>query len=491
MFKKFNRRYIFAFMAIVFVSFSLLTLMLVSIVDNYAISMKHKLMENTAQSIDSSIGIAMRIGHMGFGHMVNSEQINQVYDILNRNAENTESVIFITDRNGRVIIKSDDPQGKIPDTIPVNILNVVYTGAWDEFDYSNLFGMFDRKHVNCIRPIYIMPPQNVGDVSEFDAPSEMLGAIFICSDSRNPILSSLGKTFALIIMWIFIVSILAIYFISERITYPLKEMSRAAKSFAQGRFDARVTVRGEDEIAELAIAFNNMAMSLEKMEENRNTFLSNVSHDLRTPMTTISGFIDGILTGAIPPSKQEHYLGIVSGEVKRLSRLVSSLLDITRLQAGEKKIVKAPFDICEMARQVLISCEDRIEEKELDVHFETDTDSMIAVADHDAIHQILYNLIDNAVKFSFEKGSLDVSIRQKDKKIFVSVKNTGDGIPKAELPYVFDQFYKSDKSRGLDKTGLGLGLYICKTIIDRHGEEIWVRSEEGSFCEFIFTLDVR
>jgi len=206
-------------------------------------------------------------------------------------------------------------------------------------------------------------------------------------------------------------------------------------------------------------------------------------------MTTISGFIDGILTGAIPPEKEKHYLGIVSGEVKRLSRLVSSLLDITRLQAGDRKIVKAPFDICEMARHVLISCEDRIEEKSLEVNFNTEFDSMSVIADHDSIHQILYNLVDNAVKFSYEKGLLEISIRQKDKKTFVSVKNEGKGIPKDELPLVFDQFYKSDKSRGLDKSGLGLGLYICKTVIDRHEEEIWVKSEEGAWCEFVFTLE--
>ncbi len=490
MFKKLNRKYVAAFMAIVFISFSALTLMLASIVDNYSFTMKQKLMENTAQSISSSIDVAMRMGHKGFGNILESER-GQFRDILNRNADNAEAVIFITDRSGKVIIKSDDKDSVVPETLPESVLNAVYNYAVDEYSYSTLDGVFESKYVNYIQPISIMPPKNMGDVAEFDASPEMLGALFICSDSRNPIIAALGSTFAMTILWIFIVSFLAVYFISERMTYPLKQMSRAAKSFAQGRFDVRVPVRGEDEVAELATAFNNMAMSLEKMEENRNTFLSNVSHDLRTPMTTISGFIDGILTGAIPPSKQEHYLGIVSGEVKRLSRLVSSLLDITRLQAGEKKIVKTSFDICEMSRQVLISCEDRIEEKKLDVHFDADEDSMSVFADHDSIHQILYNLVDNAVKFSYDEGLLELSIHKKDRKVFVSVKNTGKGIAKDELPYVFDQFYKSDKSRGLDKTGLGLGLYICKTIIDRHGEEIWVKSEEGAWCEFVFTLDAK
>ncbi len=477
-------------MAIVFISFSALTLTLASIVDNYSYNMKQKLMENTAQSIGASIDVAMRMGHVSFDNILESERV-QFRDILNRNADSAEAVIFITDRDGRVIIKSDDGEKVVPEAVPQGVLDTVYTGAWDELSYSTLDGVFPTKYVNCIRPIYIMPSEHIGDFDGIETSREMLGAIFICSESRNPIIAALGSTFAMTILWIFIVSFLAVYFISERMTYPLKQMSRAAKSFAQGRFDVRVPVKGEDEIAELAVAFNNMAMSLEKMEESRNTFLSNVSHDLRTPMTTISGFIDGILTGAIPPSKHEHYLGIVSGEVKRLSRLVSSLLDITRLQAGEKKFVKTQFDVCEMARQVLISCEDRIESKKLDVMFDADEDSMSVFADHDSIHQILYNLVDNAIKFSYDEGRLDVTLRRKDRKVYVSVKNTGAGIPKSELPYVFDQFYKSDKSRGLDKTGLGLGLYICKTVIDRHGEEIWVRSEEGSFCEFIFTLDCR
>ena len=486
MFKKINSRYVIAFMVIVFISFSTLAFMLAAIVDNYAFTMKQKVMENTAQSVSSMINVSMRMGHVGFNNMLHSEG-RQISDFLNRNAENADALIFITDSDGHVIVKSDDPEGLIPDSVPVEILEMVYSYEGKSYEYSKL-GIFPKKYVNCIRPIFIMPAHN-GDISDSATSRDMLGAVFICSENRNPILAALGSSFAMTIIWVFVVSILAVYFIGERMTKPLKEMSRAAKSFAKGRFDVRVPVRGEDEIAELATAFNNMALSLEKMEETRNTFMSNVSHDLRTPMTTISGFIDGILTGAIPPEKQEHYLGIVSGEVKRLSRLVSSLLDITRLQAGEKKLVKAPFDVCEMARQVLISCESRIDEKKLDVEFDTDFDSMSVLADHDSIHQILYNLVDNAIKFSFERGRLELSIKQKDKKVFVSVKNTGEGIPKAELPYVFDQFYKSDKSRGLDKTGLGLGLYICKTIIDRHGEEIWVKSEEGAWCEFVFTLE--
>ena len=169
---------------------------------------------------------------------------------------------------------------------------------------------------------------------------------------------------------IMIAALIAVYFISEMVIGPLKNMSRAAKSFAAGRFDVRVPVRGSDEVAELAVAFNNMAESLANLENMRNTFMANVSHDLRTPMTTIAGFIDGIVAGAIPPDKHEYYLGIIASEVRRLSRLVASLLDISRMQAGDRKFSMSRFDICEMTRQILISFEQKIDAKRLEVEFE-------------------------------------------------------------------------------------------------------------------------
>jgi signal transduction histidine kinase len=197
----------------------------------------------------------------------------------------------------------------------------------------------------------------------------------------------------------------------------------------------------------------------------------------------------------IPPEKQDYYLGVISSEVHRLSRLVSSLLDVTRIEAGERKFVMTPFDICEMGRQILISFEQQIEAKRLAVEFVCDEDSMTVLADHDAIYQIFYNICDNAVKFSQDDGIFRVSIchmtdLDKDKKsrIQVSVYNQGMGISAEDLPLVFERFYKGDKSRGLDRRGTGLGLYIAKTIIAAHGEDIWVTSVEGKDCQFSFTL---
>ncbi len=290
-------------------------------------------------------------------------------------------------------------------------------------------------------------------------------------------------------LWVLLAAVIAVYFITERLVHPLRDMTKAVKSFSGGKFTERIIVHGKDEVAELGNAFNNMASSIENLDRMRTSFLANVSHDLRTPMTTISGFIDGITSGAIPPDKQEYYLGVISSEVKRLSRLVSQLLDLSRLESGDRKFSFADFDIAELSRVVLISFEHKIDEKRLDVLFDSEDDSVIVNGDRDAIHQVVYNLCHNAVKFSREGGRLEIRIRHtQNKKVEISVFNEGQGIPECDIDMIFDRFFKSDESRGLDKSGVGLGLYISKTIIDAHGENISVSSVENEYCEFKFTL---
>jgi len=318
----------------------------------------------------------------------------------------------------------------------------------------------------------------------------MVGSVMTCmvNSGFDDLLEAMNKTIIMSSLWLMLAALIAVYFISERLVSPIRDMSRASKEFAAGHFDVRVPVNGNDEVSDLAEAFNNMADSLQHSEQTKQIFLSNVSHDLRTPMTTISGFIDGILDGAIPPEKHNYYLEVIASEVRRLSRLVNKLLDITKIQAGERKFNMAPFDICEQAREIIISSEQRLEDKKLDVQFNADRDNMYVNADRDAIHQILYNLCDNGIKFAREGGVYEISIRESGNKVVVSVYNEGDGIPETDLPYVFDRFYKSDKSRGLDKTGVGLGLYIARTIIEAHKEKIWAESEYGKWCRFTFTL---
>ncbi len=311
----------------------------------------------------------------------------------------------------------------------------------------------------------------------------------VSTDDEDALVAKAKNSIITNTLWVMLAAVIAVYFVTERLIHPLKDINVAVKRFAKGDFSTRVTVYGGDEVAELAESFNNMAEYLDNFEKMRNSFLANVSHDLRTPMTTISGFIDGITSGAIPPEKHNYYLGIISDEVHRLSRLVTDLLDISKLESGERKFEFVKFDIAEMSRIILISFEQQIEDKKLDVIFEAEEDSMLVVADKDAIHQVLYNLCHNAIKFAKEGGKFAISIsRTEQKKIRVSVYDEGLGINKEDLALVFDRFYKTDTSRGLDKNGVGLGLYICKTIIDAHKEKIHAESPSDNGAEFWFTL---
>ena len=467
-------------MIIVIICFTILTLIVSTLINDYVSDLKKDSMENTAESIYSTLNGIMSVSHMPLNNIILIDG-GYIIDILNRHAEANDALIFITDEDGDVLISSDSASGHIPESISSFLVEGYLS---EDYLYSDLGGIYEGEYINIIHPVNVIPAAHIDYKAEINT-----GAIFVSSRNTNPIFEKLGGHFIITLLWIFLLSMVAIYFVTERISRPLKEMSFAAKSFAKGKFDVRVPVRGNDEVAELATAFNNMAGSLEKLEENRSIFLSNISHDLRTPMTTISGFIDGILSGAIEESKTKYYLEIVASEVKRLARLVNTLLNITRIESGERKLNPVTFDICELARQILISFEAKIEEKRLDITFECDDDNMLVKADKDSIHQVVYNLIDNAIKFSNDGGDLKLKIHTTDKKTVVSVKNSGEGIKREDIPHVFDRFYKSDRSRGLDKTGLGLGLYISKTIIDQHGEEMWVKSEEGTFCEFAFTLE--
>ena len=293
------------------------------------------------------------------------------------------------------------------------------------------------------------------------------------------------------VLVVMLLSLPLVWIIVQRQTKPIKDMTAAARKLAHGQMDARVPTGGANslEMDELAVAFNNMAQALQTSELKRQEFVANVSHELKTPMTTISGYMDGMLDGTIPEQDRPRYMAVISEEVKRLSRLVRSMLEISRLQdKGIPPERKKSFDICETVGQVLISFEQKINRKGLDVQVDLPEQGAKVYADPDAITQVVYNLTDNAVKFCPEGGVLSFALRQtKQNKYLVSVKNTGPTIPPEELPLVFDRFHKTDKSRSVDRDGVGLGLYIVKTIIGSHEEDIYVTSRDG-VTEFSFTL---
>ena len=295
---------------------------------------------------------------------------------------------------------------------------------------------------------------------------------------------------ALALVTVFVAMVLVSVF-TRRQVYPLREMAKAASDFGHGNFTARVRVDDGAtlEMQELSTAFNNMASSLQKSEYQRQEFVANVSHELKTPMTTIGGYVDGILDGTIPEEKQEKYLRIVSDETKRLSRLVRSMLDISRLQdqQGIPEEMRSRFDLTECVGQVLITFEQKIVGKSLEVEVEMPEHPVFTRANRDYVTQVVYNLIDNAVKFCPPDGVLGIRVKEGDSKVYISVSNQGETIPPEELSLVFDRFHKTDKSRSQNREGWGLGLYIVKTIICSHGENISVTSREGK-TEFTFTM---
>ena len=275
---------------------------------------------------------------------------------------------------------------------------------------------------------------------------------------------------------------------SMRQSQPIKEIAAAARQFGLGRLDVRVDVGSRrDEVGELAEAFNAMADSLSKSEQRRSEFIANVSHELKTPMTSIAGFADGILDGTIPPDQERHYLQIISSETRRLSRLVRSMLDLSRLQSDERA-AQQQFDICETLVRALVTLESKVNAKHLEVDAQLPQDEPVPVwGDQDAITQVCYNLLDNAIKFSQEGGVLGLGVTVKGAKATVTISNQGETIPPEEQQLIFDRFHKTDHSRSADRDGVGLGLYIVKTILNSHKENIICTSEDG-VTKFIFTM---
>jgi signal transduction histidine kinase len=295
------------------------------------------------------------------------------------------------------------------------------------------------------------------------------------------------RTYVLIVFLTLILTLIISWFLSDILTRPLKGIVGAAKQFARGKFDVRVPEDNYcDEIDELAVSFNNMVSILQQQEALSRDFVANVSHELKTPMTSISGFADGILDGTIPPEKHRHYLEIISQESHRLSRMVVRMLDTARIESGEIVITPMPFDLSDTAIQVLLSFEKQLENKKLDVNVDLE-DYLMVNGDHDYIYRVVYNLVDNAVKFVEENGRLTIKTEISGKTARFTIRNTGSEIPQEDLPHVFDRFYKVDRSRSMDRTGAGLGLYLVKSIVILHGGNISVGSNNGE-TEFSFTI---
>lgn len=285
-----------------------------------------------------------------------------------------------------------------------------------------------------------------------------------------------------------VLAFILMYISSKTISKPLLEMNQAAKVIANGDFEKRIIVKSKDEVGQLASSFNYMAESLEKQENQRRDFISNISHDLRSPLTSISGFLQALLDGTISYENQSKYLNIILEETKRLSKLANDILDINKIQIMELKINKTNFEINELIRKTVIQFEKRVTDKNIDMEVDFADSKNMVFADTEKIQRVIYNILDNAVKFTEQNGKIKIETNVRDGKVFVSIKDNGVGIDDEQKKHVFERFYKGDTSRGIDKKGSGLGLSIVREFIKVHDENVYLYSQKCKGTEIIFTL---
>ena len=396
-------------------------------IDRYAKEEKEEQLNATAQSIAELTSYAVKTG--------NTLNIAVLDVSLKSTARQDQMSILIADPTGHVLMRVEPDTKEVPkgNQIPLPVVHeLTRTGNYSET--GMLGALFAESH-------YI-----VGTLCE-DTDGTDMALVFVAASTKRVVgmLQQVTQTFVVILMGVLMCALVISYFISSRMTRPLKTMANAAKEFAAGNFSVRVPEDNRcDEIDELATSFNNMARDLEQLEELTQNFIGNVSHEFKTPMTTISGFVDGMLDGTIPQDQQKKYLHVISDEVKRLSRMTMSMLAAAKIQSGELIISPVPFDFSEMASEILFSFEQKINGKNVEVDADF-ADRLMVMGDRDHVFRAVYNLVDNAVKFIDDGGTLRVSAYPAGAFCEFSICNTGGGIPAEDIPYIFDRFYKTDR----------------------------------------------
>lgn len=360
--------------------------------------------------------------------------------------------------------------------IPSTYVSRVRTGSISEF--STLGDAYETLHAISMEPLYIN--------------NTFYGFCVVASPITGGFLTGIKNVFYLFMASELIALVLvmfAVYFMTGKIAKPIRNLETATNLYSTGDFSYRVPeIDSNDELSHLITRFNAMATSLSQLENSRRSFVANVSHEFKTPMTTIGGFINGILDGTIPPEKQNYYLNIVSSEIDRLSKMVNTMLNISKIETGNVELRKESFDLSQKVVSTFLGFEQLISKKNIEVIGMDDMPSVTVFGDSSMIDQVVYNLTDNAVKFTDDNGKIMVNIATDKKYVYLAITNTGKGIPEKELPRVFDRFYKVDQSRSTDTKSTGLGLYLIKSILNLHNGTITVESEQDAFTRFTIKL---
>ena len=382
--------------------------------------------------------------------------------------------IWIVDTKGKIILNSAASEaGKTSEVIPN--FDVTDFGS-KYYQIGNFYQCFGEETLSVFSPItvnykvrgYVIIHKSTSSIVSF----------------ANSLTNISYQTLGLLFIAAFIVLVLFTYVVY----IPIRKITRGADEYASGNFEAQIDVHSNDEIGYLAASLNYMANELNTLEDDQRKFVSNVSHDFRSPLTSIKGYVEAMLDGTIPVEMQEKYLNIILFETERLNKLTKSLLELNKFGSHGVMLDITDFDINNTIKMTVQTFEGICTQKYISFNLFLTSEQLFVSADISKIQQVLYNLIDNAIKFSHTNSAITIETTEKNEKIFVSVKDTGIGIPKDSIKKIWERFYKTDLSRGKDKKGTGLGLSIVKEIIQAHGENINCISTEGVGTEFIFTL---
>lgn len=386
-----------------------------------------------------------------------------------------DASIWIVNPSGLIVLNSSAPLD-IENPVTIPNFSPTITGS-SFYTVGNFFGMFDENTISAFAPI----------TSQFKVKGYVIvhASMEKLQQSCNSLLNISYLTLAIL----FLLSLIILLFFTEMVYVPLRKITHATEQYAIGNFRYEFQVDSEDEIGYLAASLAYMASEVAKSGDNQKRLVANISHDFRSPLTSMRGYLEAMLDGTIPPELHEKYLGVVLNETNRLTKLTNSLLTLNNLNTNGMILERSDFDINQVIKNTAASFEGTCREKMISIELVLTGETMPVNADMVKIQQVLYNLVDNAIKFSHKNSSIKIETVEKSNKLMVSVKDNGIGIPKDSLRLIWDRFYKTDISRGKDKRGTGLGLSITKEIINSHNENINVISTEGVGTEFIFTLE--
>jgi len=467
MFRTIFSKQLTLYLSVLIISFFVMGTVLSHVIRQYLTEQRVEFLKDTGKKIADEMGMYYEYGSVDAQQIINQYKSVQQYLSISEVILNRDMTVFIYSDD---LVLDESQVFTQPELYPLREgRQVVLT--------EGLPGIFPGKHIAVGYPV-----RNNGNLVAY---ALLISPISDLDETLLDIYADIGLCLVIAV----IVGFILIYILSRNISKPLRQMNEAARQISGGDFEKRLYTKGHDEVSQLARSFNNMAESLNRQERSRREFIANISHDLRSPLTSIRGFIQAIKDGAAPPSKINRYLDIVLDESERLSKLANDIVDLSQIEARQLALNKTVFDINNMIRDTAMLFETQIINKKLNFGLSFADKQNLVNADHEKIKRVIYNLLDNAIKFTPEGGSIVVETSVKDDRVWVTVRDNGVGINPEEQKDIFDRFFKADASRGLDRNGNGIGLSIVREFTRMHGSPVTLVSAPGKGSAFTFILE--